>query len=68
MEKISNSMKKEFDSEPKYNEKYLETKIKSYDGKVSTNFHNGKTPKEGSQYIYLLITLIDSVYRADLNC
>ena len=35
---------------------------------MSTNFHNGKTPKEGSQYIYLLITLIDSVYRADLNC
>ena len=28
--RFSNSMKKEFDSEPIYNKKFLETKIKSY--------------------------------------
>ena len=28
-EKVKNSIKKEFDSEPKYNEKYLKAKIKS---------------------------------------
>ena len=35
---VSNSMKKEFDSETVYNEKYLKTKIISYEGKISTNF------------------------------
>ena len=31
--KVSNITKKEFDSKPVYNEKYLKTKIKSYNGK-----------------------------------
>ena len=39
-EKVSKSFRKEFDSEPVYNEKYLKTKIKSYNGKINTNFHN----------------------------
>ena len=34
--------------EPVYNEKYLKTKIKSYEGKISTNFNDDKIPKEGS--------------------
>ena len=39
---VSNSMKKEFDSETVYNEKYLKTKIISYEGKISTNFQDDK--------------------------
>ena len=35
-EKVKNSLKKEFDSEPVYNEKYLKAKIKSYNRKKST--------------------------------
>ena len=31
-DKVSNTIKKRFDSEPVYNEKYLRTKIKSYNG------------------------------------
>ena len=50
-------------SEPVYNAKYLKTKIKSYKGKINTNFPNNKIPKEGSQCICLLVILIDSVYR-----
>ena len=50
-EEVKNIIKKEFDSEPVYNEKYLKLKIKSYNGKISTNFHNNKIPKEGSQFI-----------------
>ena len=60
-EKISNSIKKWFDSEPEYNEKYLKTKIKSYEVKIGTNFHNDKIPKEGSPYIFLSVILIDRV-------
>ena len=37
-EKVKNRIKKEFDSEPVYNEKYLKAKIKSYHGKINTNF------------------------------
>ena len=29
-----------------YNEKYLKPKIKSYNGKINTNIHNKKIPKE----------------------
>ena len=45
LNKVSISIKKEFDSEPVYNEKFLKTKIKSYEGKSNTNFHNSGTPK-----------------------
>ena len=36
-EKVKNSIKKEFDSKPIYNEKYLKAKIKSYYGKINPN-------------------------------
>ena len=55
------------DSEPVYNEKSLKTKIKSYEGKISTNFPGDKIPKEGSQCIYLSVILIDSVFRTCKN-
>ena len=62
-EKVKNSIKEEFDSKPVYNEKYLKAKIKSYNGKINTNFHNNKIPREGSQFICLSVILIDSVFR-----
>ena len=37
--------KKELGSNLIYNEKYLKGKIKSYNGKINTNFHNNKIPK-----------------------
>ena len=30
---------------------------------MNTTFHNNKIPKEGSQYIWLSVILIDSVFR-----
>ena len=53
-EKIKNSLKKEFDSKPVYNEKYLKAKTKSYNGKISTNFHDNKIPIEGFQLLNFL--------------
>ena len=44
-EKVKNSLKKEFESKPIYNEKYLKAKIKSYNGGTNANFHNNKIPK-----------------------
>ena len=39
LEKVSNNIKKEFVSEPVYNEKYIKTKIKFYNGKINKNLH-----------------------------
>ena len=62
-EKVKNVLKKEFDSESVYNEKYIKTEIKSYNGKNTTYFHNNKVRKESSECIYFL----DSVKRKDEN-
>ena len=67
LEKVEKSIKKEFDSELMYNEKYLEAKKKSCNGKINTSFCNNKIPKEGSQFICLLVTLINSVFRTGKN-
>ena len=64
-EKVSNSIKKEFNTVPVYNKKYLKTKIKSYKVKINIIFYNNKIPKEGLQCICLSVILIDSVYRKD---
>ena len=53
LENVKNIIKREFDSEPVYNEKNLQAKVKSYNGKINTNVHNNKIPKEGSQIICL---------------
>ena len=50
-----------------YNEKYPKAKIKSYNGKINTNFYNDKIPKEDSQFICLSVILIDSVFRTSKN-
>ena len=46
---------------------YLKGKGKSNNGKINTNFHNNKIPKEDSQYICLSIILLDSVFRTGKN-
>ena len=63
MKKVKSSTKEEFDSKPVYNEKSLKAKIKSYNGKINTNSHTNKIPREGSQCICLSVILIDSVFR-----
>ena len=54
-EEVKNNIKKEFDSKPVYSGKYLKAKIKSYNGKISTNFHNNRAPKEGCPFICLSV-------------
>ena len=66
-EEVKDSLKKKIDSEPVYNKKYLKDQIKSYNGKINTNFHNNKIPKEDSQYICLSVILSDSGYRTSKN-
>ena len=62
-DKFSKVMKNEFDSVPVYDDKYLETKIKFFEEKFNTNFHDHKAPDQGSQYICLSVNLVDSIFR-----
>ena len=62
-DKFSKVMKNKFDSVPVYDDKYLETKIKFFEEKLNTNFHDHKAPKEGSQHICLSVNLVDSIFR-----
>ena len=54
---VKNSLQNEFDSQRLCNEKYRKTKIKSYNGKINTNFHNNEIPKK---LICLSVILINS--------
>ena len=58
MEKVKNSIK---------TQKYVKAKIKSYNGKINTDFHNNKIAKEGSQFICLSVILIDFFFRISKN-
>ena len=60
-------IKKEFDGNPVYIENYMKAKIKLYNGKMNTNFHNNKLLKEGSQFIFLSVTSVDSIFRTGKN-
>ena len=66
-DKISNTIKERFESESVYNEKYLITKIKSYEGKSAQILLVIKMLKEGSQCICLSVMLIDSIFRLGKN-
>ena len=59
-DKVSADIKKEFDSEPVYNKKFLKTKMKSY-GDESTGFHDKEIPKAGFDHISLAVITINSL-------
>ena len=60
-------MNTKFDSEPVYgdNDKYIKTKINSYQDKVNTNFPGKKIPKEKASYKCLSLIMLGSVIRAN---
>ena len=45
-DKANKVNQKGFDSELVYNEKYIKTKLKFYEGKINTTVHGDKVPKE----------------------
>lgn len=62
--KVTNKIKKEFDSESVYSKKYLKTNTISYEEKINS----ARLPKEGSWCIFLsVIILIDSVFSTGKN-
>ena len=62
----SNIMKKGFNSEPVYSNKYFKAETESYN-KINTNFHDSKVPKEGSMCSCLSKIAIDLVFKIDIK-
>ena len=42
-----------------HNEKFLKAKMKSYHGKMSTNFHDNGMSKEGSHCVFFLVSNVN---------
>ena len=57
----------EFDNESVYgdNDKYMKTKIKSYEDKVNSNFQGNKIPKKNASYKCLSLIMLDSIIRVN---
>ena len=60
--KTKNLIKKELNSEPVYNDKYIKTKIKIYNDKVYTNFQHSKIQKDDEYCTCLSAILLDSIF------
>ena len=66
-ENVEKLMTIDFESKPVYidDDKYIKTKIKTYEKSIITNFHNKKTPKEKASCKCLSIIMIVSVIKAN---
>ena len=58
---IKNLFEKKIDNEPACNDKYIKTKINSY----NTKFWGHKTPTEGEHYARFSLMLLDSIVNVD---
>ena len=65
LDKISNLLKKEVDSELVHDYKYIKSKINFYNGKIKTNFHVNKIPRNGECCALLSVILLDSVIEVE---
>ena len=56
-------MKKEFESEATYGDKYIKIKVKSYGDTINRNFQAKKITKENTKYTCLSVISLDSVIK-----
>ena len=66
--KISNLVNKKFDSDPIYNNKYINTKIRSYNNDIKTNVcnvdnKNNKLPEKNKPYKCISLISLDSIIK-----
>ena len=59
---MNQCLKKVFNSEPVYNDKYIKTKIKIYNDRVYTNFRHKKIPKDNEYCACLSVILLGSTF------
>ena len=64
---IKKKLKIKFHSMPVYDEKYLKTKVREYDGVIKTNFLGNGIPKENMHYTCIACITINSVMEMEKN-
>ena len=62
---IKNKLGIKFHREPIYENKYLKTEVREYDGAIKTNFLGNGIPKENMHYTCIACITIDSVMRME---
>ena len=62
---IKNEVGIKFHSEPVYEYKYLEAKVRKFNGVIKTNFLSNDMPKENMYYTCIACVTIDSVLKID---
>ena len=60
---IKNKLSIKFHSQPIYENKYLKTKVREFDGNIKTNFLRNNTPKENTYYTCTACITVDSVIK-----
>ena len=63
--KIKNSLNLKYHSQPIYDDKYIKTKVKTFNSMINTLFSGNETPKEKNHCICIAAICIDSVLRVE---
>ena len=63
--KIKNLSNVKFHSQPIYDDKYIKTKVKTFNSMINTLFSGDEIPKEKNHYNCIATICIDSVLRVD---
>ena len=61
--KIKEKLSIKFHSKPIYDQTYIKTKVREFDGKIKTNFLGNEIPKENMHYTCIACITIDSVMK-----
>ena len=63
--KIKSILNVKFHSQPIYDEKYIKTKVKTFNSMINTMFLGYEIPKEKIHYVCIPAICIDSILRVD---
>ena len=63
--KIKNLLSAEFDSQRVYNEKYIKTRLKTFEDKAITKFSDNEISKENNHYSCITAICVDSVIKLE---
>ena len=63
--KIKSMLNVKFHSQPIYDDKYIKTKVKTFNNTINTHFSGDEIPKERIHYVCISAICIDSVLSTD---
>ena len=63
--KTKNVLNIKFHNEPIYDDKYIKTKVKTFNSMINILFTRDEIPRERIHYVYIPAICIDSILRVD---